>query len=900
MINRFSSRRERLDRSFLAERLRGARGYDRIAGFFSSSILEVAGEELEALAGQVRLVCNSGLHPEDIATAKQAAQAAMRREWCDAEPERFPEAARPRFQRLYDFLRSGKLQVRVVPDAHFGLIHGKAGVLTLADGRQTAFLGSVNESLTAWRLNYELLWEDDSQDAVRWVQEEFDTLWHSPFAVELADAVVQDIGRLAARSVIPDLKDWRARPDPAAPVIESPVYRKEVGLWEHQKHFVKLAFDAHLGAGGRPPGARLVLADQVGLGKTIQLAMAAQLMALSGDRPVLILAPKPLIWQWQGELKTLLDMPCAVWDGQNWVDENAIEHPSAGPESIRKCPRRVGIVSTGLIVAGSQTRDWLVNGRYECVILDEAHRARRRNLTAGKEYDPAEPNNLLRFLWDISPRTRSLLLATATPVQIHPIEAWDLLDALARGSDAVLGGYGSLWRKPQQALELLLGASAATTDDITRWAWMRNPLPPASEGPDYSALRRLLRLTDQDLSASGGSFDQLKPPDLTRIRRVFPRFVEQANPFIRHIVLRTREYLETTIDPATGEPFLKPVQVRLHGERNADAVPLPPFLEDAYRLAEEFCRLLAERAKSGFFRTLLLRRVGSTMEAGRRTVEKLLTEWTTLDDDEDDEETLGQLRTLTIAERAVLQRFLKALEANQERDPKYQIVRAQLLDQGWRELGCIVFSQYFDSVYWLAEQLTADMPGEEIGIYAGARRSGVMHNGVFTGTPREVLKERVGQGEIRVLIGTDAASEGLNLQRLGTLINLDLPWNPSRLEQRKGRIQRIGQLRDTVDIYNLRYAGSVEDRVHELLSERLENIATLFGQIPDILEDLWIDLALGEVDAARKTIDAVPRRHPFQLRYHRVERVDWESCSRVLDAQQRKRALSRGWGEDQS
>ncbi len=48
------------------------------------------------------------------------------------------------------------------PDAHFGLIHGKAGVLTLAEGRQTAFLGSVNESLTAWRLNYELLWEDEA------------------------------------------------------------------------------------------------------------------------------------------------------------------------------------------------------------------------------------------------------------------------------------------------------------------------------------------------------------------------------------------------------------------------------------------------------------------------------------------------------------------------------------------------------------------------------------------------------------------------------------------------------------------------------------------------------------------------------------------------------------------
>jgi hypothetical protein len=88
MINRFSSRVHPLDHSFLTERLRGTQRYDRIAGFFSSSILEVAGEELESVAGSVRLVCNSAISADDVTTAKKAAQAAMRREWCDAEPKR--------------------------------------------------------------------------------------------------------------------------------------------------------------------------------------------------------------------------------------------------------------------------------------------------------------------------------------------------------------------------------------------------------------------------------------------------------------------------------------------------------------------------------------------------------------------------------------------------------------------------------------------------------------------------------------------------------------------------------------------------------------------------------------------------------------------------------------------
>ena len=145
------------------------------------------------------------------------------------------------------------------------------------------------------------------------------------------------------------------------------------------------------------------------------------------------------------------------------------------------------------------------------------------------------------------------------------------------------------------------------------------------------------------------------------------------------------------------------------------------------------------------------------------------------------------------------------------------------------------------------------------------------------------------------MLGTDAASEGLNLQRLATLINLDLPWNPTRLEQRKGRIQRIGQVHETVHIYNMRYRGSVEDRVHQLLSSRLQGIYGMFGQIPEVLEDVWVAMALGEKEKAQRIIDAVPKEHPFEVRYSRVEKVDWETCQLVLDARERRRVLSSGW-----
>lgn len=912
-MNRFSSRRARLDRSFLTPRLQGAQAYDRIAGYFSSSILEVAGEALETVSGPIRMVCNAGLQESDVREAR-AALAALRQVWCEGRPEeevdRRGEPARERLSRLADFLRSGKLSVKVLPNEALGLLHGKAGVITLADGQKTSFLGSVNETISGWRLNYELLWEDPSAEAVAWVEEEFEALWTHPMAVNLSDVrfIIQDLERLTRRQVLVDLGEWTNQapnesPSPAPVFVESPVMRQNVGLWEHQKYFVKLAFDAHC---TQPGGARFVLADQVGLGKTVQLAMAAELMALVGERPVLILAPKTLLAQWQNELWDLLDLPSAIWDGKRWIDEQGIEYPAIGPGGIRQCPRRLGIVSTGLISACTEVAEILQGMRFECVILDEAHRARRSNLAEGKEGETPDPNNLLAFLYEISSQTKSMLLATATPVQLHAVEAWDLLDALNRGSETVLGNTWSRWRNAKEALGLVMGTLPRPTDDLSQWEWLRTPFPPAGEHKDFQLLRQALALSPDEVNVEASRFASLKASDRARLQELFPQLAEKHNPFIRHIIRRSRHYLETTLDPTTGEPFLQPIAVELFGENDDESIHLPYYLESAYRIAERFCQLLGQRMQnSGFLKTLLLRRVGSTIAAGRATAEKLLNTWDPIDDPEEDPEEFerdtrgtaeSESRTLTQAERALLKQFTQELETNQERDPKYHRILDLLANGGWLQRGCIIFSQYFDSLYWLGSQLISDFPQVRIGLYAGSGRSGLWEGGRFHSIDRDRLKAMVKSGELRLLLGTDAASEGLNLQQLGALINLDLPWNPTRLEQRKGRIQRIGQIFPEVWVYNLRYEGSVEDRVHQLLSDRLKEIHTLFGQLPDVLEDVWIDIAMGEQDAAKKKIDATPKKHPFEERYKQVvEPVDWETCAQVLSKEMKAKRLTTPW-----
>jgi len=226
-IKRFSSRLERLSTRFLDAHLTGAVAYDRIAGYFRSSVFEIAGEAFERVEGPIRIVCNSGLDVGDVGTA-QAIDLALRTEWCETRPEAMTQRQRPRYERLAHLLRSGRVEVRVLPDASFGLIHGKAGVIRYSDGRSTCFLGSINETGEAWSRHYELLWEDDDPASIAWVQAEFGARWNPRGARRLADLVVEDVERILRRRVV-QVAEWDLAREEQAPFIESPAQRQGLG-----------------------------------------------------------------------------------------------------------------------------------------------------------------------------------------------------------------------------------------------------------------------------------------------------------------------------------------------------------------------------------------------------------------------------------------------------------------------------------------------------------------------------------------------------------------------------------------------------------------------------------------------------------------------------------------------
>ena len=920
MIFRYSSRLGNLNQAFINEKLAEATHYDRIAGYFCSSIMEIAGESLEKIEGKTRIICNSTLNVEDVKVASYA-RTKMKQEWCEFLPEeKFTDIhSAKRLRKLYDLLSSGKLEIKVIPDEIYGLMHGKAGVITYKDGTKTSFLGSINETKSAYTVNYEMLWEDSSKDAVDWVQDEFNYFWNSSFAVELCDFVIADIDRISKRMVMP-LEDWRKDSEEAIPAVavEEPVYRREFGLWEHQKYFIELAFKEHKEKGG----ARFLLADMVGLGKTIQLAMAAKLMGLYGDKPILIIVPKTLTYQWQDELKTLLDMPSAVWVGKGWVDENGNEYPAESFRSIMKCPRKVGIISQGLITAKTEAAELLRQMKFECVILDEAHRARRKNPTRDPDVNKAQPNNLLDFLNGITFNTRSLLLATATPVQIHPIELFDLVNALTLPADAekVLGDLFSVWRRhPQTSLNYISGNLKIPDSEIEMWEIVRNPFPKKNEKNwRINTIRNQIDISDDVSIFPVDLYKKLKVPIKQKIKDLYfgDNFVQNHNPYIRTVIRRTRKFLEETINPETGDYFLEKIDVELFGEKNNEALELLGYLFQAYSIAEKFCEMLSARVKTGgFLTTLLLKRIGSTMVAGENTAKKLLS-WSKEgkeklkelydevfeEDEEEAEEEQSEIKELTFEEMELLETLIKVLKSNKDTDPKYisvlDILKKGVHSEGaWSDKGCIVFSQYYDSARYVAEKLSKDIQDIPIGLYAGGDKSGVFEKGVFRKETKEYIKRAVKNHEIKILVGTDSASEGLNLQTLSTLINLDLPWNPTRLEQRKGRIQRIGQISKKILIYNMRYKDSVEDKVHKRLSERLKSIHDIFGQLPEVLEDVWIAVAQNDEQKAQEAINKVPDKHPFELKYEQniPKTQDWQSCTLVLDKEEKMKELMKPW-----
>ena len=918
LIQRFSSRTHRLDRTVLTEYLKQARRYHRIAGYFTSSLFEIAGEYLEGI-DEVKIVCNSDVRSEDVKVAKvHEAKLLGRLNSLSVEAESLLN--KPRYQWLYQFLNTHPDAIRVAPDDICGFVHGKAGVIELRDGRRLGFIGSMNETRAGWQEHYEIVWADTSAAGVDWIQAEFDALWAR--AVALPRVIVQEVGRRARRLEI-KIEDGAIEDDSLAPaaLVESPMYREGLSLQPWQRAFVAECMKHRRWHGV----VRLLVADEVGLGKTLSLATAALALTLLNEqelaqrggtgrrRPVVIFAPATLTEQWQTELIDKLALPCARWSSPKkaWLDPEGRPISPSGPEHINRCPLRIGIISTGLIIQPTREREILSQMNFEILILDESHKARTRQ---GLGKNAGEPNSLLQFMIEAAGRAKHVLLGTATPMQTLVDDLWDQLKILHQGDGRfVLGNFLSPWHDPEQVVPVVTG-SERLKDLEDAWRFLRSPLPPL-DSSEESDFRRVMHEIRGELGIGDRVFDVTTSvvnlprsvrddlEDLLDSEREGMGFFQRHNPIVRHVVLRKRKVLEEA-------GLLQRVGVDLHPNREKcrdpntfailfqrRALRTDEAFDRAYEAADAFGQAYGRRVKgAGFMKNLVKQRLCSSCVAGLNTARALLANQAI--EDELESEVVKDVE-ISADEQSTLQELIDALERMRGEDPKIKAVKHYLTRENWIEHGCIIFSQYYDTGAWVAENLAALFPDQLVGLYAGAGKSALFRGPEDRNSvERPTLKAMVEAQSIRIMVATDAACEGLNLQRLGTLINVDLPWNPTRLEQRIGRIKRFGQTRPSVDMLNLVYQDTVDETIYERLSERMKDCFDLFGSLPDTIEDQWIDQIEALDEELDKYIKAQRRVNGFDIRYNNdldAEEDEWRNCARVLSRRSIETLMRNGW-----
>lgn len=901
-----------------------ANRYDRVAGYFRSTSLAAASQGFSAFTkakGRARLLVGADLDAADVEAILRGDQQRLKASLNAAleDAAAWPEDVTRGVELLAWMVARNILEIRVALRVHRqsgkalaidsradGYVHEKWALF--GDGEDWLYAsGSLNESKTALMLNAENLeihssWEGAaSARRIANKRKTFERLWndqHPSLRVyTLPEAVRQrliEIGDGVRRLVEVDRTEGPVAtplgadlPSPAplewlrfavirhAPYLPNGQYvgmeTAPVAPWPHQRVVARRIID-------RWP-SNLMLCDEVGLGKTIETGLAVRSLTLAGlTKTVLIAAPASLTAQWLRELADKFYLPFQrLISGRKSFERidletgEAVETPSDalfGPD--------LQIISTGLFQRrSSKIRDEMPP--FDLILVDEAHKARRRN--PNQPHRTPQWGNLFKAIEDgFYPKSKALLLATATPMQINPIEALDLL--------RVMPHAGPLFREPDLANAYYDVLQALKTGS-----------PPS--GRELEFLRRnLLSLQRLDTEAWERLLETVVPraersrflrwiegrgsePHARGLSRLLPTLFAGA-PLSRIMLRHNRSLLEVYRERGQLQANL----ARRHVELKV--IEFTAQEREVYELLEAYCRELAEqlgkrlsatkrRGAIGFYLNFLRQRFASSLCALRETlgrrrerIDETLGQWDQLSDGNGEPFDPEELD----ADDAQWAEF--ALKGREPADLRWELRRVegllaklddlsplpsktrqllQIADHRFyagrsRIKSFVVFTRFADTMNDLLVWLRRRLSGVPLGTFSGAGGSLYGRDGsIVPKVDRQRIKHSFIQGQIDILICTDAAAEGLNLQSADLLVNFDLPWNPMLVEQRIGRIDRIGQRYDHINVINLCYRGSVEETVYGRLLDRLEQADLFVGRqqvaLLPVNEDEFAALAEG-------------------------------------------------------
>ena len=792
--------------------------------------------------GHVRIICEASQLPNEVREAVIAGQAQALVE--AVPPEDLTNVsesdiqARGQLDMITWLVAQGRMEIRVAlpRSAGQGIFHAKTGIMTDGLGNQISFVGSPNETDAGWGRNYErfILFSSWAEpERVREDSRHFDRLWNnqstSVYVLPIPEAYSDHLKSVAPQTdptvAPPDpggIKEgqeqyenrrderwqhiWEAiRNDPATTVATVPTT-----LWPHQAAF----FNRH--ATGPGPN-RLLIADEVGLGKTIQAGILLK-ARLNQERVkrLLILAPKPACRQWQEELqhKFCISVPTLETGGKP-----TLAYPDGRETNAPDQPWAADMLIASYQWLRQHDREFLNSEpQYDMVIVDEAHRARFSEVAnPGRR----RPNRYLRLLRELASRTESLLLLTATPMQLHEAELHALLELL-EPTDWDAEDFRRFYHPD----------TPATPEG---WQFMVERYRPHSPNPQAADERLIHHRNSAYVNSRLSPEVMAGTARLMRVRSPARRLMS------RHTRENLRQYArEGRIQAVIPERRIRPVAIRMNDAERAMYDDIDSLVREVYAGATGI-----NRTALGFVMTTYRRRLGSSprafastcrnhlerQEADTRAWEELAQELAQAEDDEDPDYLEASLpgAILTSESRARLEETARDAVRLERNDTKFRELRnrlSELAAVGHRKI--IIFTQFRDTMLYLSERL-AQFGYRNITSVSGQDDQAL-------GDRRQRIKDLQEAGE-GLLICTETASESLNLQFCTAMVNYDIPWNPMALEQRIGRIDRIGQERPVVDIINLFYEDTAEWDAYEAMRERLANIHGHVGEYQPILYD---------------------------------------------------------------
>ena len=567
--------------------------------------------------------------------------------------------------------------------------------------------------------------------------------------------------------------------------------------------------------------------------------------------------PAGVLPQWQGELYEKFNLLVPIYTGKslNWPEYHFRQHPIVEEIPRDAWTQKPIVLASSHLMRRKDRREELLEAEdWDLLIIDEAHHARRRGAGTAQEKGP---NRLLTLLHQIEHKAKSRLLMTATPMQVHPVEIYDLLQILGIpktwNERAFLDYFDWLGGNPDEdrlhAMAMLFQITEAEYGPVSEGDVRR--IGERLDLPDISMKKVLRALRDPNTNIPIKRLN-------TKQRRAAMAVLKAGNP-IRHRMSRytrnlLREYYKKgLLDSPIAERTVNDIAIDLTPPERALYEAVEDYISKAYQAASP-----EKRNAVGFVMTSYRRRVASSFHALRRTLEnrleKLHKEDSLPDDslrlledasqDERADEPMGAEEVATLEQEALaqeegesIQSLLKQVALLGTDSKALRLVdEIKTLFEGIYN-AAVVFTQYTDTMEFLRDFLSErlDIP---LGCFSGSGGQRRDISGTWSPCKKEEIKRLFRNRDIHLLICTDAAGEGLNLQTSGVIINYDLPWNPMKVEQRIGRIDRIGQAHDKIQVINLVYADTVEADVYFALSDRIGIFNGVVGKLQPILSQL--------------------------------------------------------------